>query len=94
MDSGNDSYYEPISTDMLEYICDISQSHPNSEWKGALKATQNMGKVLHKLFKSVVKYISQNLLLGEYGSKGSHLIPEPRNFSEVTKFPDDIRNLC
>ena len=26
-----------------------------SEWKGALKSTQNMGKSLHKLFKTVVK---------------------------------------
>ena len=26
-----------------------------SEWKGALKATQNMGRGLHKLFKNVVK---------------------------------------
>ena len=25
------------------------------EWKGALKATQNIGKVLHKVFKTVVK---------------------------------------
>ena len=26
-----------------------------SEWKIALKATQNLGKVLHKVFKTVVK---------------------------------------
>ena len=26
-----------------------------SEWKGALKATRRMGKVLHKVFKTVVK---------------------------------------
>ena len=26
-----------------------------SEWKGALKSMQNMGKVLHKVFKTVVK---------------------------------------
>ena len=31
-----------------------------SELKGALKATQSMGKSLHKLFKTVVKGISQN----------------------------------
>ena len=30
-----------------------------SEWKGALKATQNMGKGLHKVFKNVVKDILQ-----------------------------------
>ena len=73
MDYVNESDDEPISTEMLEYNCDKSQSHPNvnrredrykihycirliqSEWKGSLKATQNMGKVLHKVFKTVVK---------------------------------------
>ena len=29
MDSGNESYDEPISTEMLEDICDGSQFHPN-----------------------------------------------------------------
>ena len=32
-----------------------------SEWKGPLKDMQNMGKVLHKVFNTVVKYISQDL---------------------------------
>ena len=32
-----------------------------SEWKRVLKATWNMGKVLHKVFKTVVKDISQDL---------------------------------
>ena len=63
MDSGDESCHDLISIEMLEDICDGSQSHPNvnkretrykirdrisqrqSEWKGALKATQNMGKV-------------------------------------------------
>ena len=37
-------------------ICDrIKQGQ--SEWKGAFKATQNMGKVLHKVFKNVVNEI-------------------------------------
>ena len=31
------------------------------EWKGALKATRNMGKGLHKVFKTVVKEILQYL---------------------------------
>ena len=36
------------------------------EGKGALKATQNMGKGLHKVFNTVVKDISQELTpLGE-----------------------------
>ena len=77
MDSGNESNHDLISMEMLEDICDGSQSHMNvkqiearykihdrisqrqSEWKGALKATRNMGKVLHKVFKTVVKEISQ-----------------------------------
>ena len=46
-----------------------------------------MGKVLHKVFKTVVKEISQDLpTLGESGSEVSHFIPEIRIFSEVTKF--------
>ena len=75
MDSGDESDHDIISTDMLEDICDRSQSHPNvnnieshykirdhnkqrqSEWKGALKDTQNMGKGLQKVFKTVVKEI-------------------------------------
>ena len=45
-----------------------------------------MGKGLHKVFKTVVKDISQDLPpLGESSSEVSHFIPEPRNFSEVTK---------
>ena len=48
-----------------------------------------MGKVLYKVFKTVVKEISQYLPpLGESGSEVSHFIPEPRNFAEVTKFSD------
>ena len=51
-----------------------------------------MGKGLHKVFKTVVKDISQDLPpLGESGSEVSYFIPEPRNFDEVTKFPDDIK---
>ena len=41
-----------------------------SEWKGALKYTLNMGKGSHKVFKTVVKKISQYLPpLGEFGSE-------------------------
>ena len=29
--------------------------------------------------------------LGEYGSEVSHLIPEPKNVSEVTKFSDNMK---
>ena len=56
------------------------------QWKGAVKATRNMGKCLHKLFSTIVKEILQELInLGESGSEVSHFIPEPRNFAEVTK---------
>ena len=40
-------------------ICDNIKQR-QSEWKVALKATQNMGKVLHKVFKNVVKEILQD----------------------------------
>ena len=51
-----------------------------------------MGKGLHKVFSTVVKEIPQELKpLGESGSEVSHLIPEPRNFAEVTKLLDNIK---
>ena len=44
--------------------------------EGALKATLKMGKGSHKVFKTVVKEILQNLPpLGESGSEVTHLIP-------------------
>ena len=79
--------HEPMSTEMLEDICDRSQSNPNVnmrearhiiydpikqtqyEQKGALKATQKMGKGLHQVFKTVVREILQDFpTLGESGS--------------------------
>ena len=63
-----------------------------SEWKGALKDTRNMGKGLHKVFSTIVSEISQELTnLGESGSEVPHFIPQPRNFSEVTKLSENIR---
>ena len=51
-----------------------------------------MGKGLQKVFKYFVKKISQVLpILGESGSELSYFIPEPRSFSEVTIFSDDIK---
>ena len=45
------------------------------------------------VFSTVVKDISQELTaLGESGLEVSHFIPEPRNFSEVTKLSDSIKN--
>ena len=62
------------------------------EWKGALKTTQNMGKGLQKVFKTVVKEILQDLPpLGESGSEFSHFIPEPRSFAEIINCRDDIK---
>ena len=57
----------------------IKQRQP--EWKVVSKVTQNMGKVLHKVFKTVVKDISQDFPpLGESSSEVSDFIPEPGNF--------------
>ena len=51
-----------------------------------------MGKGLHKVFKTVVNEIWQVLpIFGESGSEVSYFIPEPRNFSEVTRLSDDIK---
>ena len=51
-----------------------------------------MGKYLHKVFRTIVKDISQYLPpLGESSSEFSHLISETRNFSEVTKLSYDIK---
>ena len=51
-----------------------------------------MGKGLHKVFSTIVKEISQELTnFRESGSKVSHFIPEPRNFSEVKKLSENIR---
>ena len=48
-----------------------------------------MGKISHKIFKTVVKDISQEQSpLVEYSSEVSHFIPEPRKFSEVKKLLD------
>ena len=51
-----------------------------------------MGKILHKVLKAVVNEISQDLpILGESGSEVSYFIPDPRNFSEVTRLSDKIK---
>ena len=110
INSGYESDHDLISTEMLEDIRDVSQTHLNvnireahykicdrirqikSECKGVLKATRSMGKVLQKLFKTVVKEILQELTpLGESGSEVSHFIPEPRKFVEVTKLSENIK---
>ena len=84
--SGDESDHDLISTDMLEDICDRSQTHTNvnrrearyeirdrikqrqSERKGVLKATRDMGKGLHKVFSTIVKEILQEFTnFGESG---------------------------
>ena len=56
-----------------------------------VKRYANIDKVLHKVFKTVVKEILQYVPpLGETGPEVSHFIPEPINFSEVNKLSDDI----
>ena len=58
----------------------------------SVKTTRNLGKGLHKLFKTVAQEISQDLPpLGESGSEVSHLISEPRIFAEVTKLSENIK---
>ena len=54
--------------------------------KGALRATHKMGKGLHKVFRTIVLEILQELTnFGKSSSEFSHFIAEPRNFAEVTK---------
>ena len=63
-----------------------------SQWKGALRATHKMGKVLHRVFSNIVSEILQELTnFGENGSEVSHFIPEPINFAEVTRLTENIR---
>ena len=51
------------------------------EWKVAELPEKGMGKVLHKVFKAVVKSLKNSLPnLGESVSEVSHFIPEPRIF--------------
>ena len=82
--------------DKMEASLKISDrvKQKKSEWKGALRATHKMGKGLHKVFSTIVEEISQELTnFGESGSEVSHFIPEPRNFAEVTKLSENIKNL-
>ena len=57
-----------------------------------LLCTRSIGKGLHKVFKAAVNDILQVLpIVGESGSEVSYFIPEPRNFSEVTRFSEDTK---
>ena len=58
----------------------------------SVKSYAQIGKVLHKVFRTIVSEILQELTnFGEYDSEVSHFIPEPRNFAEVTRFSENIR---
>ena len=49
-----------------------------------------MGKGLHKVFRTIVLEMLQELTnFGESSSEVFHFIPEPRNFAEVTKFSEN-----
>ena len=51
-----------------------------------------MGKGLHKVFSTVVKEISLELIvLGESGSEVYNYIPEPRSLAEVKKISENIK---
>ena len=107
MSSCDDYDAEPMTTDMLEDICDGSKYHLiinrresrykicdcvqewQLEWKGALFSAQNMGKGIHKVFKAVGHKILEALpILGESGLEVSYLIPQPRNFEELTRLSE------
>ena len=83
LEKNRDSSKSCMSVNRIEARYKISDciKQRQSEWKGALLSTRNMGKGLQKVFKAVVNEISQDLpILGESGSKVSYFIPEPRNF--------------
>ena len=70
VDYGNESYGYTMSTDMLEDICDGSQSHPNVNKRGArykirdcIKQRQSERKVSLKLRKKWVKVYKRSLRL-------------------------------
>ena len=48
---------------------------------------------MHRIFSTIVLEILQELTnFRETGSEVSHFIPEPRNFAEVTRLAENIRN--
>ena len=68
-------YLPSVNTREARYkICDIIKQS-QAERKGALLSIQNMGKCLHKGFKTVVKEILQYLpILSESGPEVSYFI--------------------
>ena len=87
---GSDSHLIINRTEVRYKMGDCIKQGPE-EQKCALLSTQNMGKGLHKVFKAVVNENFQALLtLVEFGSEFSYFIPEPGNFSDVTRLSEDI----
>ena len=83
-----------INSREARYKIRICIKQGQAKWKGVLLYTQNIGKVLNRLFKAIVNEISQALsILVESGSKVSYFILEPRNFPEVTRLSEDIKKL-
>ena len=54
-------YHPDVNRREARYKLRERIKHRQPEWKGALKSTQNMGKGLHKVFKTFAKEISQYL---------------------------------
>ena len=53
---------------------------------------RNVGKGLHKVLKDFVNELSEALpILGESGSEVSYVIPEPRDFAELTRLSEDTQ---
>ena len=64
-----------------------------NERKGEEMSENSMGKGLHKVSKTVVNELKNAYTTsGESGSEVSQLIPEPRNFSEVTSLLEYFKN--
>ena len=86
------SHYHPVINrrDVRYKIFDCIKQR-QLEWKVALRATRNMSKGSHKVFKTFEKKILQDLPpLGKSGSEVCHFIEGLINFAEAKKISDDI----
>ena len=62
-----------------------------AEWKLVLLSTINVGRGLYKVFKAVVKELSEAFpILGESGSEVTYFFPKPTNFAELTRLSEGI----
>ena len=89
---GSSKYHLGINSRGARYKIRDNIKRRQSEWKGALLSTRNMGKGLNKVFKTVTKENLQYLpIQGKSGSEVSYLIPDPRNVSKVTRLSDNVK---